>query len=322
MGEFLSKNYTPHLGVIFLFLTLFSIIMTTIFAKNKKNKIDGNTKELILNVVKYISLSVVFLIFCINNKLLNIVNANILFGISLFFYILHFELLIKYIAKGKEEVDLYTSFMYVKIPLQITLSCGIIFLSIWSKSIISILFSLIFGIIYTYMSYVYYKTYYIEYRELLDEKRNSTGKKILKGQRIPKGKYIVTVVVFIYNPKRRKWLMQKRSKTKGAKWATTSGHPKYGENSIDGMITEIKEEIGLDVKKEELELITTYKKKDKFIDIYYMESEADIDKLTLQEEEVSDVKYLNEKEIERFYEAGKFKKSHYEYYNMLKDKIK
>ena len=116
--------------------------------------------------------------------------------------------------------------------------------------------------------------------------------------------------------------MQKRSKTKGAKWATTSGHPKYGENSIDGMITEIKEEIGLDVKKEELELITKYKKKDKFIDIYYMESEADIDKLTLQKEEVSDVKYLNEKEIERFYEAGKFKKSHYEYYNMLKDKIK
>ena len=126
----------------------------------------------------------------------------------------------------------------------------------------------------------------------------------------------------MYNPKNRKWLMQKRSKVKGSKWATTSGHPKFGESSIDGMITEIEEEIGIKVEKEELTLVTTQRRKDKFVDIYYMEKDIDIESIKLQKEEVSDVKYLTDRDVEKFYEAGKFKKTHYEYFKLLKDKIK
>ena len=322
MGDFLDKNYTPYLGVIFFALTLFSIFTTTIFTKNKKSKNITNMKELVLTAIKYISLTIVFLIFCINSKLLNIINANVVFGVALFFYILHIELLVKYISRGKEEVDLYKPFMYIKLPMQITLSGGIVFLSIWSKSLLATIFSLVFAIIHIYTSYIYFKKHYIEYRELIDEERKSTGKKILKGERIPKGKYIVAVVVFMYNAKKRKWLMQKRSKVKGSKWATTSGHPKFGESSIDGMITEIEEEIGIKVEKEELTLVTTQRRKDKFVDIYYMEKDIDIESIKLQKEEVSDVKYLTDRDVEKFYEAGKFKKTHYEYFKLLKDKIK
>ena len=74
MGDFLDKNYTPYLGVIFFALTLFSIFTTTIFTKNKKSKNITNMKELVLTAIKYISLTIVFLIFCINSRLLNIIN--------------------------------------------------------------------------------------------------------------------------------------------------------------------------------------------------------------------------------------------------------
>ena len=317
MKEFLTTNYTPYLGVLFAIFTLFSIFATTIFIKNKKS--ENNRDKLILTIIKYISLVLVFLIYFVNKQLLNIVNANFVFGISLFFYIIHFELLTKYIIGGREEELLYKPFVYIKIPVQISLSCGIVFLSIWSKNFFTIVFSLIFAVLNIYVAYTYYKKNYMEYRELFDDNRNSTGKKILKGQKIPKGLNIVTVVVFMYSPKKKKGIMQKRSNLKGAKWATTSGHPKYGESSIEGMITEIKEEIGFDIKKEELTLITTFKKKDKFVDIYYIEKDLDIEKAVLQKEEVSDINYLSDRDVEKFYEAGKFKKSHYKYFNLLKE---
>ena len=38
-----------------------------------------------------------------------------------------------------------------------------------------------------------------EKRDLYDEKRNLTGETILKGDKIPEGKYIVVVLVFIQN---------------------------------------------------------------------------------------------------------------------------
>ena len=49
-------------------------------------------------------------------------------------------------------------------------------------------------------------------------------------------------MVFIQNSE-GKFLIQKRSKIKNGKYATTDGHPKSGEDSIQGIISEVKEEI-------------------------------------------------------------------------------
>ena len=53
----------------------------------------------------------------------------------------------------------------------------------------------------------------MERRDLYDENRNLTGETILKGEEIPKGRYIVVVLVFIQNSK-GEFLIQKRSKIK------------------------------------------------------------------------------------------------------------
>lgn len=86
----------------------------------------------------------------------------------------------------------------------------------------------------------------MEKRDLYDEKRNLTGETILKGDKTPEGKYIVVVLVFIQNSE-GKFLIQKRSERKNGKFATTGGHPKSGESSIEGILTEVEEEIGLEL---------------------------------------------------------------------------
>lgn len=115
--------------------------------------------------------------------------------------------------------------------------------------------------------------------------------------------------------------MQKRSKDKGGRWATTSGHPVSGESSIEGMVSEIKEELGVDVSQEELKCIATIKRKDKFVDIYYLEKDIKLEDLVIQKSELTEVAWMNRNEIEKLYGVDKFKKTHYEYYLKILENI-
>lgn len=164
----------------------------------------------------------------------------------------------------------------------------------------------------------------LEKRDLYDENRNLTGETIFKGEDIPEGKYIVVVLVFIQNSK-GKFLIQKRSERKNGKYATTGGHPKSGEDSIQGIITEVKEEIGLDINSEDLKLFYGGRSEDErvFWDDYYVKMDVpDIDKLELQEEEVASVHWFSVDEINELMKKDKFFKNHYEEFEILMDWLK
>lgn len=84
----------------------------------------------------------------------------------------------------------------------------------------------------------------MEKRDLYDINRNLIGKSIFKNEPISENTYIMMVVIFIQNDN-NKFLIQKRSIDKGGKWATTGGHPKSGESSLEEIISEVKEELGI-----------------------------------------------------------------------------
>ena len=115
----------------------------------------------------------------------------------------------------------------------------------------------------------------MELRDLYNSKRILTGEVIQKGKKVPKGKYYITVVVFIENSK-GEFLLQKRVPEKDGKWATTGGHPKSGESSLEGIVTEIKEELGLTVKQNELTLFKIIQTEDDFVDLYYLKKDINI----------------------------------------------
>ena len=159
----------------------------------------------------------------------------------------------------------------------------------------------------------------MEKRDLYDKNRKLTGETMFKGEKIPNDRYIVVVLVFIQNSD-GKFLIQKRSEIKNGKYATTGGHPKSGENSIQGIISEVKEEIGLDLKPENLELYYSNRSDEErvFWDDYYIRMDIkDIDKLKLQEEEVESVCWLDVDEIHTLMKKDMFFKSNYEEFEIL-----
>lgn len=149
----------------------------------------------------------------------------------------------------------------------------------------------------------------MEIRDLYDENKKLTSETIYKGQNVPKGRYYITVVIFIQNDK-NEFLLQRRTKKKDGKWATTGGHPVSGETSKQGIITEIKEELGINVEEKNIELFKTMKTEDDFIDLYYLKENIDINKIKIQKEEVEDVKWVSIKEIQKMIQQGIFSESH------------
>ena len=153
----------------------------------------------------------------------------------------------------------------------------------------------------------------MEKRDLYDINRNLTGETIYKGEPIPQNKYIVVVLSIMQNSK-NEFLIQKRALEKDGLYGSTGGHPKSGESSLEGILTEIKEEIGLTLNPKELELIYSGREDTKhvFFDIYYLKKDLNIYDLTLQKEEVESVEWASIDRIKSLIEDNLFLESHAE----------
>lgn len=152
----------------------------------------------------------------------------------------------------------------------------------------------------------------MEKRDLYDINRNLIVKTVEKGQKIPNNTYIMMVVIFIQNDN-NEFLIQKRSTDKGGKWATTGGHPKSGETSLQGVITEVKEELGIEINNPIL--FKQANGKDTICDLYYIKKNINIEDITLQREEVDNVKWASINEINDLMNNNEFNKGHYMMFN-------
>ncbi len=150
----------------------------------------------------------------------------------------------------------------------------------------------------------------MELRDLYDANKKVTGLTFVKGEQVPKGFYYLIVAIYIQNSK-GEFLIQKRVKRKGGKWATTAGHPKAGETSLEGLFTEVDEEIGINLRNDQPVLIETWNKNDQFFDIYYLKKDIDLKDIKIQKEEVDDVKWVTIDEIKDMKECDEFHEGHY-----------
>lgn len=136
-----------------------------------------------------------------------------------------------------------------------------------------------------------------EERDLYNDKLEKTGLTYFKGDKIPEGYYPMVVMIAIQNSE-NKFLMQKRVLNKGGDWGVTGGHPKAGENCIEGIITEVKEELGFDISGNEIiEFDSGCDGKDCFR-MYYTKMDLDINELNIQKEELTEVKWFSIEELQ------------------------
>ena len=162
-----------------------------------------------------------------------------------------------------------------------------------------------------------------EKRDLYDKDGNLTGETFYKGEPIPENSYFRVVLAFIQNSK-GEFLIQKRSAAKDGKYGSTGGHPKAGETSLQGMMTEIKEEIGLTVHPNELQLVYSGRSDEHhaFFDIYYLKKDIPIQEFTLQKEEVDFVEWDSIEKIEQLIRNGLVLENHVEEFYRVLDYLK
>ena len=142
-----------------------------------------------------------------------------------------------------------------------------------------------------------------ELRDLYDINSNKTNKTYRKGDLIPEGYYPMVVMVVIRNSN-GKFLMQKRVESKGGDWGVTGGHPKSGETPIEGIITEVKEELGLDFSKENfIEYDSGCDGKDCY-KMYFVTKDININDITIQQEELSEVRWFTMDELKGMVNSG------------------
>lgn len=132
------------------------------------------------------------------------------------------------------------------------------------------------------------------------------------------------IVLILIQNTQGKILVQKRSKRKGGTYGLTSGHVNEGESSIHGIIRELKEELGIIVKKNEIKLIYSEvsEQNDVIYDLYYLKKDCETSNMILQKEEVEKVMWLSVEEVQTLCSRGDFKKEHIEAFEIIINEIK
>ena len=147
-----------------------------------------------------------------------------------------------------------------------------------------------------------------EYFDVFNEKGEYTNKIETREVCHSKGLWHKAVAVFIINSNNQV-LLQKRSPYKKL-WPncwdiTAGGHVFAGEFGFQAIIREIKEELGLTIEKNDIlfigSSISTNVKgniiNNHFNEYYIINKDIDISNLILQEEEVSEVKWVEKNDI-------------------------
>lgn len=155
----------------------------------------------------------------------------------------------------------------------------------------------------------------MEYLDILDKNGNKTGEKKTRKEVHSKGYWHKGVHIWIINSK-KELLVQRRSANKDVYpnklYISVAGHPVSGEEEIESIKREFKEEIGVELDTDKLEYLFTFSQEvvennGKFLDnqlydVYLIEMDLDIDNLQLQKEEVSEVKNIYYEDFEKMIE--------------------
>ena len=148
----------------------------------------------------------------------------------------------------------------------------------------------------------------MEYWDIYDKDGNFTGRKKGKYEKWDKDEYHLAIEVWVINSKKQILIQQRSEKCQllPGIWALTTGRVVSGETTRQGCIRELKEELGIEAKEEECNLVKSLLKNrlGMIWDIYFLRKDVELEDVTLQKEEVSTVKLVNTDEFREMLKEG------------------
>lgn len=157
----------------------------------------------------------------------------------------------------------------------------------------------------------------MELVDLYDGQKELTNETVDK-KAVPNGKFRLSVHVWITNDK-GELLVQQRLATAHKfpnMWSVTGGSVKSGESSLEGVLRELSEELGIKASKEEMKFIASYRRIKDYVDVWVLNKNINIDDIVMQEDEVQDVKWMSLAEFENMLINNEAVRSSYDYYKL------
>ncbi len=137
--------------------------------------------------------------------------------------------------------------------------------------------------------------------DIYDENRNKTGRLAERGKDIlKKGEYHIVVNGIIMNSKKQILLSQRASyKEHGLKWECNGGSVLAGETSLEGILRELKEELGIVFSKEDAIYLKEIKsdKFPNFKDLWLFKKDINIEDITFKDGEAVAAKWVTIEEL-------------------------
>lgn len=149
----------------------------------------------------------------------------------------------------------------------------------------------------------------MEIWDLYDINRNKIKRTAVRGAELQSGDYHLVVHVCIFNSKGEMLIQQRQPFKEG--WPnmwdiTVGGSAVAGDTSQTAAERELYEEIGLKLDLQQIRPHLTINFERGFDDIYLIEENVDLNTLTLQYEEVQNVKWASQVEILAMIRNGEF----------------
>lgn len=148
----------------------------------------------------------------------------------------------------------------------------------------------------------------MEIVDIYDGKKNKTGKTVERSTKPEVGEYRLSIHIWITNSK-GELLIQRRSANKKMfpnMWNETGGAASTGETSEMTCAREFEEELGVKPNMDKAELIGSIKRKYDYVDVWHIKQDIDLNDIKMQEDEVSEVKYVTIDELKKIIEDKEF----------------
>lgn len=145
----------------------------------------------------------------------------------------------------------------------------------------------------------------MEYNDIYDARRNRTGKIHRRGTPWKKGEYGFVVCVWVYDGE-GKVLMTRRAPQKSfaGTWENSGGSVQAGEDSLQAIVRELREETGIHAAPEEFEFLESGLDHNTHYDYYCLKRKVALEEVKLQPGETDDVRWVTYGEIHHMIETG------------------
>lgn len=151
----------------------------------------------------------------------------------------------------------------------------------------------------------------MELWDLYTEDRIPTGKSHVRGEELPENLFHLVVHVWIKNSE-GKYLISQRAADRPTcplMWETVGGSVLKGENSLQGALREVKEEVGIDLSPDSGRLIFSKVRKasgrrifNDILDVWRFDYDGEAHLDSAETKEVAQTKWLSKEEIRKLYD--------------------